>query len=625
MRKIYIDGKSVTLAPKSLVGQGGEAEIYDIGANQVVKIFKLPDHPDYANSPAEQKAAAERIATHQQKLAAFPKNLPDHVVSPIKLATEKDGRIMGYTMPFLTGVEPISRYFTPHFRQSGINNDEMLTTLRHLHKNVQGIHKAGVVIGDFNDLNVLVNNNQTWLVDADSMQFGKFLCKLFTARFVDPLLCDPNLNAPMLIRPHNTYSDWYAYAMMVAMGFLLTDVWGGVFKPTQKSHKIPHTARSLHRITVWNPDVVYPKPARPYTVLPDDLMQLFVQTFEKDIRHEFPISLLDSMRWTTCKQCGLEHARAICPQCAVAAPAVKEVTRVRGKVTATRVFKTFGQILFATSQSNQLLWVVHQNREYRREDGSKILDGELDPQIRYRIYGNSTVFAKENRLMVLSPNSVPQSKGVETYAGTNLPVFDANEHHLYWIAGGQLMRSGGPMGTDVHIGDVLANQTLFWVGSKFGFGFYRAGEVTVGFVFDALNRGINDNVKIPRIKGQLLDSTCVFSNQYCWFFTTTQEGSNTINRVSVISIDGQIHGSTDTTNADGSWLGHIRGNLALGNSLYSATDDGIIRVMVENGKISVTQSFPDTEPFVDSETYLFPAANGIYAVSAKEVVLLKIG
>ena len=74
--EIYLRGKPITLTPKKAIGKGGEADIYNIGKGKAIKIFKPPDHPDYYGQPNEQKGARIRIKEHQQKLPAFPKNLP---------------------------------------------------------------------------------------------------------------------------------------------------------------------------------------------------------------------------------------------------------------------------------------------------------------------------------------------------------------------------------------------------------------------------------------------------------------------------------------------------------------------------------------------------------------------
>jgi hypothetical protein len=55
------------------------------------------------------------------------------------------------------------------------------------------------------------------------------------------------------------------------------------------------------------------------------------------------------------------------------------------------------------------------------------------------------------------------------------------------VKNGQLIRQGFIGQT--HWGDVLQNQTLFWVGEEMGFGFYRAASMTVGFVFQCRSRG----------------------------------------------------------------------------------------------------------------------------------------
>ena len=54
---------------------------------------------------------------------------------------------------------------------------------------VRGLHARGVVIGDVSDLNVLVSRTAVRLVDVDSWQFGRYVTRSWTERFVDPRLC----------------------------------------------------------------------------------------------------------------------------------------------------------------------------------------------------------------------------------------------------------------------------------------------------------------------------------------------------------------------------------------------------------------------------------------------------
>jgi len=408
----------------------------------------------------------------------------------------------------------------------------------------------------------------------------------------------------------------------VMQSLLFVDPYGGVYRPKKRSGLIPHSERPLRGITIFHPEVIYPKPAIHYSVLPDDLLQYFHKVFEQGWRGRFPFELLEELRWTKCSNCGTEHARAICPVCAhVPEAAVKEVTRIRGKVTSTRTFRTSGVIVFATVQGGKLLYLYHENGKFKREDNSTVVSAELDPHFRYRIKGKETLIAKTGLLLTFSPDlPTPERLSVDSFG--MLPAFDANGNHRYWIESGQLMRDNqyGPK----FIGNVLSGQTLFWVGSSFGFGFYRAGALNIAFVFDAENPGINDSVKIPPIKGLLIDSICYFTRDRCWFIVSTRQGAKIINQCSIIKSDGTIEATESAEEGDGSWLGTLRGKCAVGNFLFVATDEGIIRVEVDNGKIVKTKEFPDTEPFVDSGNHLFPSADGLYVVSQKEVNLLKI-
>jgi len=624
---VYVGGRKLRLDPTSSVGKGGEADIFDIGGDiggrKALKLFKTPDHPDLAGDVQQQEAARRRLAEHQEKLRRFPGGLPHRVVRPEELVTTKDAsRVLGYTMRFLPGAEVLSRYGERSFRQTGIGGDDVVSLFRALHGTVAGLHRACVVIGDFNDLNVLVLGTEAYVIDADSFQFGPFPCRVFTERFVDPLLCNPVEARPILVQPHNRGSDWYAFAVMLMRSLLFVDPYGGVFKPGPTSVRVAPAARPLHRITVFHPEVRYPKPALPWDVLPDDLLQFFHCVFEKDRRGEFPLRLLEDVRWTRCTLCGAGHARRVCPFCSAApAAAVREATLVRGEVKSTRVMRTRGLVVWAGVDSGGLRLLVHEDGAIKREDGTTVLAGDPHPRMRFRVGGRRTLVGRDGALVALAAGQPPERRRVDV-RGTQ-PLFDANEHHVYWIEGSGLLRDGrlGPE----RIGDVLPGQTLFWVGPEFGFGFYRAGDLHVSFVFDAFGKGINDGVRVPPLRGQLEDATCVFGQDRGWFLTATRDGGRTINRCVVVRRDGTVEAAAEAEAGDGSWLAQIDGKCAAGAFLLAATDDGIVRVEVDGGRIVKTREFPDTETFVDAGCRLLPGRDGLYVVDRQEVRLLRIG
>jgi len=617
--EVYLNQKRIKLNPKAAIGKGGEADIYDIGNGKVLKLFKPDDHPDYQMLPKEQQAAKARLALHQQKLRVFPQNLPPRVVKPETLAMDKQGvNILGYTMPFLQNTVPLLKYSDRTYRHTNGISPQFVTALfRDLHDSVTKIHQANVTIGDFNDLNLLISQNQVHLIDADSFQFDQFPCQVFTVRFVDPMLCDHWANQPILTSSHNPDSDWYAFTVMLMQSLLYVDPYGGVYKPKSQSAMIPHSARPLQRITIFHPEVRYPKPAIPYQILSDDLLQHFHNCFEKDSRGIFPQSLLESMRWTKCQQCGIEHLKATCPICTpliqiLPLPLEKESSSKACKVI--HIFQTEGVILKVALQNNLLYYLYHDRHEFKREDNTILLSGELDANIQFTLFGKSTIVTKQSHAIALTQGQPPQAIAAA--------LIRANSFSRYWIDQGQLLRDG-KLGNE-YIGDILEGQTQFWIGEKFGFGFYRAGGLSVAFTFDAKRSGICDRVQIPPIRGELIEANCVFSDHICWFFTATQEQGKIIHRVSVLSDSGELVSTLTGQKGDISWLTNLHGHCAIANWLFVPTDDCLVRIEVQNGQIMITKSFPETEAYVDSGCSLIVTSQGIYVIHAQKILQLQL-
>ncbi len=432
----------------------------------------------------------------------------------------------------------------------------------------------------------------------------------------------------MQYKPPNEQSDWYAFALMLFECLLLVHPYGGLYEPKLAANRMPHGRRPLKRITVLHPEVRYPTKGIPTDTLPDELLHFYDELLVHDKRQAFPQLLLESLRWTKCLTCGLEHARKACPHCKTALPPEMLVEVVRGSVSMRRIFHTAGVILRAAMQSGKLRWLYHENKEFKREDGSVVMSGELRPDLRYRLNGERTVMAAPGQLLVHDPISGFGARlSVDSYRSLT-PVFDANADHMYWLSRGSLMRDDrlGPKS----MGEVLSGQTRFWVGEEFGFGFYRAGGVQVAFVFDAQHPGIKDTVKLPGIVGEIVDATCYFSDQRCWFLVAVQQTGRTIHRCFLLTRDGSVLDEAQAEEGDNSWLGELRGKCAATlkgkqgrvNCLFAITDQGLIRIQEEQGKMQEGARFPDTKGLLSPSDALFFGREGIYVVSRREVRLL---
>lgn len=520
--ELRVEGRTIRLDAGRLLGEGGEAEVFDIGGGRALKRFKRPDHADFASSPDAQTAARARLAMHQQKLAELMKRaFPTRVIAPRALAHDAAGSIAGYTMALVSGAEPLMKYGERGYRTTaGVSADEAIAILRDLHGTVSALHRAGIVIGDFHDLNVLVRGAEAFLIDVDSVQFGGFVSHLYTARFLDPRLTDGQTLCPR--RCHDEDSDWFAFAIMAFQLLQLMHPFGGVLQSKPGTPAISPDERSLRRISVFHPDVKIPRHAVALSELTRAQRDVFQSIFERDVRGVFPLDVLDPLRASV----------SVAPPITVPTPVAAQV-----RVEAVNA----------------------------------------------------------------------------------LPV---REERRFWIEGSTLLRDG-ELGPEA-VGSVLAGQTRVWGGPKFGFGYYRAGELTVAFVFDAQRRGIREVVGLAPIRGAVIGVNATISESRCWFFLATVEEGRIRHRCTVLRADGSIE-ATLTIEPDGEhWLSRIDGHAAAGQSLLVATDEGVARIEVRGSALVLAATFLESREFVDGATRLVVASDGLYADDGRRILRLRI-
>lgn len=627
MKTVYIDNQKLNLYKE--IGGGQEAIIFDAGNRLAIKAYRLPHDRYYQHNTLEQTAAAHRLKINQKKLASYPKGLPKSVVTPIKLVTNKKGVIIGYMMPLIDKATTLLQYGNKLFReQNKLDNNFMNQVLLHMHPSIEKIHSKNTIIGDFNDSNVMIRGKKAYFIDTDSWDFGGYPCTMFTNKFVDPLLCkEVNLNGSSVMtldKAHTYLGDWYAYNVMVFKSLLYVDPYGGTHKPKDRSKKVKQDLRPLHRTNLFHQDVVYPKPAKHFSLLPDDLLHHFEAVFSKDKREIFPKKLLENMRWTTCSSCHVEHARPTCPTCATINPnLVVSRTQVRGTVKAQRIFTCKGVILASDWQKEKMNWIYYENNEFLREDKKSISSGTLNTQMRYRLHQDKTLFASSGNMIIVDKKGNQYQQDIDAVG--NLPIMDSNSNHMYWIANGEIKREnkfGLEYEPDV-LGTVIKHQTLIWTGKDWGFGLWRAEGLLQGFIFDDKQSLINEQIQLPSIKGSILDAITVFGEKYAWFLYTSKIGSKLVNTCILFERNGNILKKEACDDGEDHWLGHIRGKDASGPYLFSPSDNGIIRTELKNG-VFTTKEYPDTANFIDSQSTLHITPKGIYVRNISDIYLLTI-
>lgn len=609
MSQAFLNGAAVRLDPKKVIGKGGEADIYDIGGGRALKLFKTPDHPDLFGNAIAQADAKARIAEHQRKLRAFPGQVPHQVIAPETLATDRTGRtIVGYTMPLVDNSTPL-RFYWPA-------REELMAILLDLHAAVADLHKQNVVVGDFTALNVMGKGRNAFLIDADSMQFAGFFCKTFTEYYVDPTHCDPKAKRPVLTRPHTPNSDWFSYAVIVMETLLkVTPYYGGVYKGP-----VPQYTRPLQRITIFDPKVIYPKQAVHFNTLPDELLHHFALVFEKDRREAFPTDLIVNMRWQTC-DCGVTHARRVCPDCGskVGPVPVPPTVVTRGALRAVTLFVTRGHIRHVATQDGEPLIAYVEGGHLHSlalNRGEKHDLGAIAKGARVRFAAGKPVI-----VTATSADFRGQIEQIDSYRGKG--QFEGTAKAAFWTNNGALWKTtaAGPRS----IAATLRHQTRIWVGDKLGFAFYQAGALSDGFLFRTDTHGLVDGIDISQRNAQILEMNAVFSGATCaWVFMQLKEGARIFTRLIVLGADGKEICRDEADADSGHWLDGFRGVCANSNSVFAPTNSGVTRVTLKDGVLSAPAVFQQTEDFVSADSYLFLSPRGLLVAGAKKLIELQI-
>ncbi len=601
----------------ALLGEGGEARVFRF-ENSALKVFHTIDE------------------VKRRKLAGFPQSLPSAVRSPEELLLDVKGNVIGYRMALVPGAVEFSRLANRKWRAGVISSGWLADIFGQLHAVVRELHAAGVIIGDFNDGNVLLADDgpspqpsprsagrgsaapfggsgdllplrsggrpgggRPALIDADSMQFAGLPCPVGHERFLDPHLYGVDLTkAPRF----TTGSDWYAYNVLLFQSLLSVHPFGGTHG---KLATLLRRAEARH--SVFRSDVLLPRTATPPKVLPDDLLHWFHAVFEKDERQTFPPQLLQ-LSWTTCN-CGVEHARAACPECQRLGPVVaRPVLRSSGRCTARTVFETKGRILAAAMQGG-LRYLYEEHGVLRREDGAVISTSLENPRV--ELAGQVTWLADADGRVEkwLGDRLVERT---QTATRQRWPVLAASPTHAWRQSQEWLVEHE----TGARVGQVLEGQTALWSGAQLGCGFYRAGGVTVAFLLRAGRPGLK-RVEGIGWQGRVRDAHAVFDARHALLTVVVEDGGRDVVHRWLIGEDGVV-----LAKATGGAAGHAA---LLNGRVIIGTDAGLVALKNEAGNLIEAMHFPDTQQFVSAGDELFPNADGsLYVAGARDLTQLSL-
>lgn len=232
-----------TRAESRLLGSGGEAEV-----------FRVPGRPDLAekrwrNPTLAQARKLSVMLAHPPEGATFEGHV--NLAWPTSEVRSASGSVVGFRMPAvdLERALPVFTAYNPHARReqfAGITWRHLVRTARNLAAVVAALHRAGYVVGDLNESNVLVDRRAlVTILDCDSIQVADpetgelHHCGVARPEFLAPELTGRDLSTTA----RHLASDRFALAVMI---FLLlregvhpyAGIWRGRGEPPDLSARM---------------------------------------------------------------------------------------------------------------------------------------------------------------------------------------------------------------------------------------------------------------------------------------------------------------------------------------------------------------------------------------------------
>lgn len=321
----YITSKGSSIQLGARIGSGGEGHVFEcIGLpDQVAKIYHRPPAPEHAR---KLQAMASMFTPGLEQIAAWP----SQTISP-----QPNGQISGVLMKRIRrDFREIINLYNPNDRKKYFSNVDfsfLAHTAWNLAAAFETMHKAGVVIGDVNQKNILVNPQAfIRLIDCDSFQVikngEKFRCRVGVPDYTPPELQGKNFAQVDRSQNHDNFGLAVIIFSLLMMG---RHPFAGVaigHNPIDLTQAIQgyHFAYA----TKGGQSVLAPPPnAPPIDLLPGRVIKLFEAAFSQNsaLHNNRPSSEdwlkeLDSFRSTilNCPRNGVHkfgQHRSSCPWC----------------------------------------------------------------------------------------------------------------------------------------------------------------------------------------------------------------------------------------------------------------------------------------------------------------------
>jgi serine/threonine protein kinase len=369
--------------------EGGEAIIYPAG-NNLLKIFK-----PHIN-----------LAQKQSKVTGLMKSrLPSQAITPIDIATDSQKKFLGYVMPAVQNAESFHQLTKNKYcRLMKLDTKVLMQTLIDLGKAIQEVHKAGWIIGDLSDNNILYNG-KVHLVDTDS--WGNKSLKLIPDAYTDGWV-PPEVYTPSGVRGIDENSDNYSYAILAFNVLTKIHPFGGIYDKDQNMNILERMKNRLS--IIGNKDITLPKMITSFNWINPAMLDHLKKMFDGNNRELDPVIAFmeeQNAHSKRCPTCGSYYydRYTSCPVCDANAALKKLVN----------VIKTSGKFRLIVQFESPTIDEFLDFNTYIDMDGNiKNIHSVLSPKpvmgwtIRFNEDG--TIFSEESSTRVKVGSSVFEKK-----------------------------------------------------------------------------------------------------------------------------------------------------------------------------------------------------------------------
>ena len=233
-RTILIGGQKVNLTDADYIAQGGQGVVY-LKNNAIFKIYHDPK---------------QLIPEDKMDELQVLDGLTNVVIPSKSIYDPANNQRIGFGMRYIKDTEFLCKLFVANFKaQNKISPQMIVSLVKNMQETLIAIHQKGVIVGDYNEMNFLVDKGFSipYYIDTDSYQTPSYKCNAIMDSVRDRTL-------PM--GDFTEFSDWYSWAIVTFQLYTGIHPYKGKH-PNYKMNDLD--GRMTDNISVFDKDVAVPK------------------------------------------------------------------------------------------------------------------------------------------------------------------------------------------------------------------------------------------------------------------------------------------------------------------------------------------------------------------------------